>query len=157
MPWLHSARRSVMIRERQRWSGMDSVRLNNTLQEDWTAAPDSGAQWSHCAVAPLFVTYMCLAGIRPLAPGFRRLEVRPQLADLESLELTAHTVRGPVQFHAHRQAAGHELTVSIPTACDRELVVPAGLLPLEGGKVVGGWERFSIPRGKRLTVHLPRA
>ena len=36
----------------RRWATMDSVRLNNTLQEDWVARPDSGQQWSHCAVVP---------------------------------------------------------------------------------------------------------
>ena len=54
-----------------------------------------GAQWSHCAVVPLYVLYMSIAGIRPLSPGFSRFEIRPQLADLEQLDLVAHTVRGP--------------------------------------------------------------
>ena len=58
---------------RRRWATMDSVRLNNTLQEDWKAVPDSGQQWSHCAVAPLYVLYMSLLGLRPLEPGFAPL------------------------------------------------------------------------------------
>ena len=92
-------RADVILKDlRERWATMDSVRLNNTLQEDWKAQPDSGAQWSHCAVVPLYIAYMGLAGIRPLEPGFRRVEIRPQLADLEELELTAFTVRGPIHF-----------------------------------------------------------
>ncbi len=95
---------------RQRWATMASVKLNNTLQEDWQAHPDSHSQWSHCAVAPLFVTHMSLAGIRPLAPGFKRVEIRPQLADLADLELTAHTVVGPIVFKATGTPGDRNLT-----------------------------------------------
>src|SRR5690606_3566560 len=48
----------VLADLRQRWARMDSVRLNNTLQEDWQVTPDSGAQWSHCGVAPLYILHM---------------------------------------------------------------------------------------------------
>ena len=85
---------------RQRWATMASVKQNNTLQEDWNAQPDSGQQWSHCAVVPLYIAIQGLAGIRPLSPGFRRAEVQPQLANLHAIALTVHTVRGPFQFTA---------------------------------------------------------
>src|ERR1035437_9429861 len=72
---------------RQRWATMDSVRENNTLQEDWHARHDSDDQWSHCAVAPLYIAYQGLMGLMPLEPGFKRYELRPQLVDLEDLDL----------------------------------------------------------------------
>ena len=88
-----AGRADVIVKDfRERWATMASVRLNNTLQEDWVALPDSASQWSHCAVVPLYIAIHGLAGIRPLAPGFARAELRPQLADLPDLELTAHTV-----------------------------------------------------------------
>jgi hypothetical protein len=49
---------------------------------------------------------MSLAGIQPLAPGFRRCEIRPQLADLKLLELTVHTVQGRIELpleHAYER------------------------------------------------------
>ncbi|MGC9326501.1 MAG: alpha-L-rhamnosidase N-terminal domain-containing protein, partial [Candidatus Hinthialibacter sp.] len=89
-----AGRADVIVNDlRSRWATMDSVILNNTLQENWTVAKDSGSQWSHCPVAPLFVLYMNLAGIRPLEPGFTRCEIRPQLAGLGDLTLTARTVQ----------------------------------------------------------------
>jgi len=92
-------RADIIIKDfRERWATMDSVKLNNTLQEGWKTRSDTGHQWSHCAVAPLYVTYQSLAGIRPLEPGFKRVELRPQLADLEELEFIAHTVRGRCIF-----------------------------------------------------------
>ncbi|HWA99968.1 MAG TPA: alpha-L-rhamnosidase N-terminal domain-containing protein [Pirellulales bacterium] len=119
-------RTDAVIRElRERWATMDSVTLNNTLQEGWKTRPDSSNQWSHCAVAPLYITYEELAGIRALAPGFKRVEIRPQLADLEQLELTAYTVQGPIRFEAHGPRGARDLMVDLPSTCEGELVVAA--------------------------------
>jgi hypothetical protein len=36
-------RADVVLQDlRERWATMDSVKLNNTIQEDWLAKPDSG-------------------------------------------------------------------------------------------------------------------
>ena len=62
----------AVLRElRERWAVLPSVVLNNTTPEDWAVRPDSSDQWSHCAVGPLFVLYMEIAGIRPAAPRLR--------------------------------------------------------------------------------------
>ena len=47
---------------------------------------------------PIYIAAMSLAGIRPLAPGFARYEIRPQLADLPDLTLEVQTPRGPIGF-----------------------------------------------------------
>ena len=108
-------RADVVVKEfRERWATLDSVRLNNTLQEDWAAHPDSSSEWSHCPVAPLYVTHMSLAGIRPLEPGFRRCEIRPQPADLELLEVTTYTPLGPLTLQTRGKAGARELTLDLP-------------------------------------------
>lgn len=120
-----SGRSDVVLKEfRERWAKMDSVVLNNTLAEDWHAAPDSGSQWSHCAVAPLFVTYTDIAGIRPTSPGFKTCEIRPALADMENLELVYHTPLGPIHFSATKTQTGHDIQVTHPENCDVTLIVP---------------------------------
>jgi len=96
------------------WATMQSVLLNNTIGEGWESAPDSGAQWSHCAVAPLYCLYMDIVGIKPLAPGFAEYEVRPQLFDFGDLELTAHLATGPLHFKAVRSEGGYELSMDVP-------------------------------------------
>ncbi len=153
-------RTDVVIKDlRTRWASMDSVRLNHTLQEDWQAQPDSGAQWSHCPVAPLFVAFMNLAGIQPLEPGFRRCEIRPQLADLEQLQLVAHTAPGPLGFKAQGPLGNRELTVELPAGCEAELVVPAGeelplpKLPVKSNAALG---RYSLAAGQRHTFRLKK-
>jgi len=119
---------------RERWATLPSVIQNNTLQESWKAEPDSGDQWSHCPVAPLYVAFMSLAGIRPTAPGFARCEIRPQLGDLGRLELTAHTVRGPIGFAAERVEDGHDLLLAVPEGIAAELVLPNEAIGLGAGE-----------------------
>ena len=98
---------------------------------------------------PLYVAYMGLAGIRPLAPGFTRCEIRPQLADLELLELTAHTVRGPIGFNAQGKPGRRELTLDVPSNCEAELVVhPSETLELP--RLAAG--RYRLPAGRSSVV-----
>ena len=137
---------------------MPSVVLNNTTSEDWAVRPDSSDQWSHCAVGPLFVLYMDIAGIRPGAPGFAKAEIRPQLGDLLGLELTTHTPRGPIVFRAEAQEEGHHAWVTLPADCPAELV-----LPLTEGKGVAvtdadralSLERFALPAGQTTEFDVP--
>lgn len=109
---------------RRRWATMRSVVENLSIQEDWQAKPDSGTQWSHAGVAPLYIAYMDMAGIRPLEPGFQRVSVRPQLGDLPNLELTAHTPRGPIEFRAEQRGGGLWVRVGLPDGCAGELLAP---------------------------------
>jgi hypothetical protein len=129
-----AGRADVIVKDlRERWATMDSVRLNNTLQEDWQARPDSGQQWSHCPVVPLYILYMGVAGIRPLAPGFGRVEIRPQLADLESLNLVARTVRGDIVFSCDGKPGARTLKLTLPKDCSGVLALPSGRRPLSAG------------------------
>ena len=112
---------------RQHWATMPSVRLNNTIGEEWTTKPDSTSQWSHTAIVPIYSLFMDIAGLRPAEPGFARVVVRPQFGDLGALELTAHTVRGPIAFAAQATAAGHRVSVTLPKDTPGDLLLPSGL------------------------------
>ena len=152
-------RADVIVKDfRERWATMESVELNNTLQEDWHAKPDSASEWSHCPVAPLYVTTMSLAGIRPLVPGFKRCEIRPQPADLEALELTVHSVQGPIEFSSRGKIGSRELTLKLPAGCDGELVVDARealtLVQIAGSATPGGFARYHLPAGESTIVRL---
>jgi alpha-L-rhamnosidase len=122
-----AGRAEVVVADfRRRWATMEAVRLNNTLPEFWTARPDTTQEWSHCPLAPIYNLYMDVAGIQPLEPGFARCQIRPQLADLPDLELTAWTVKGPIEFRAHRVTGGHRVEVSVPPGCEATIVTADG-------------------------------
>ena len=118
-------RADVVLNElRTKWATMPSVILNNTIAEDWVSPPDSGAQWSHCAVSPVYCLFMDIAGIRPTAPGFTSCEIRPQLGDLKDLEIVYHTPPGPIHFRAKANEQGHDITITPPQGCRATLILP---------------------------------
>jgi hypothetical protein len=136
---------------RQRWSTMASVRANNTLQEDWYAQPDTGQQWSHCALAPLYIAYQGLMGLKPLEPSFKRFEIRPQLGDLKDLDLTAFTALGLMSLSARTNPAGREWVLQLPAGGQGELVLPqddAVELPEASAPAPPGCRRFKLPIGQ---------
>ncbi len=151
-------RADVIVKDlRERWATMDSVKRNNTLQEGWKTRPDTGHQWSHCAVAPLYIAYQGLAGIRPLTAGFKRVELRPQLADLDQLELIAHTVQGPLRFSTHGKLGARELTVELPPNCEGELILHREekvILERATDPAPSGHLRYQMPVGKSVTLKL---
>jgi alpha-L-rhamnosidase len=149
----------AVLREwRGRWASMPSVALNNTTSEEWAPRPDSTDQWSHAAVGPLFVLYADVAGIRPGAPGFAKAEIRPQLGDLDALELVCHTPRGPIALRAEAQEEGHHAWVTLPADCPGELLLPVtagqGVAVTDSDRALG-LERFALPPGHTTEFDVP--
>ena len=101
---------------------------------------------------------MEIAGIRPVAPGFAKAEIRPQLGDLADLELTTHTPRGPIVFRAEAQEGA-------PRVGDAARRVPggAGASPVTEGKGVAvtdadralGLERSRSPPAQTTEFDVP--
>ena len=110
-------------------------------------------------MAPLYVLFMDIAGIRPTAPGFARCQIRPQLADLGDLDLTYYTVRGPLRFSAQRRPGGQRLKILIPAGCQAELLLPPGksaALPALAPDHPLGLKRFQLESGKENVFTVPR-
>lgn len=148
----------VILKEfRTQWATMDSVWFNNTLSENWNARPDSGDLWSHCAIVPLYVTFMSIAGIKPAAPGFSRCTITPQPGDLEKLELTARTVRGDIGFRSLGRKGERELRLNIPPGMEATLRVDRKEhLPLSpvSGAADARYASFALPSGKDIVLQL---
>jgi len=121
----------VLDELRQRWAPMQSVILNNTLQEHWQVTPDTTSLMSHCPLAPLIAMYQGVMGLWPTKPGFAEMEVRPQLGDLGRIDLTAHTPVGAVRMKAERDGAGHRVQLTLPIRAT--VVLPNGTEILEPG------------------------
>lgn len=117
-----SGKEQVVIDEiRNRWALLDSVRLNNTLQEDWHVQPDSHSQWSHNPVAPLLSIYMIIAGIIPLEPGFKKIRIWPKLGDMEKLHLEIPVQGNKISFQATGKKGRRNLKIRLPENMTGEL------------------------------------
>ena len=69
--------------------------------------------------------YKDLAGIRPAAPGFRRMVIKPcVVGDLTYVRASTHTVRGLVAVEWKRGDAALDMSVTIPVNSRAELNVP---------------------------------
>jgi hypothetical protein len=108
---------------RTKWAGMASVRLNNTLQEDWICYPDGPSQWSHCAMTPLIMMHQGIAGIKPLTAAYKTFQIYPQLADLKTVDITTNTIAGAIVFKSRGSLGSRKLSLEIPDGTTAELVV----------------------------------
>ncbi|MFK7926077.1 MAG: family 78 glycoside hydrolase catalytic domain [Bacteroidia bacterium] len=128
----------------QKWAHLPSVLLNNSLQEDWEVKADSKAQWSHAAMAPLFSLTMCFLGIKPLVPGGKVLEMKPQLGKLADFSIRYHTPKGSILVSSNGQQGERQLSWQIEGEIELELVLTeAEESPLDKLKEKStGWKRY---------------
>ena len=106
-----------------RWLKMDSVRLNNTLQEHWSIRPDTRGQWSHCAAGPLVAVYNYIAGITPLEPGSKKVRIKPNPGKLENLSLSYHIPGEKINFSASGSKGNRLLEIEMPGSCEAVLLL----------------------------------
>jgi alpha-L-rhamnosidase len=142
----------------KRWYQMLSVQENNTIQESWHAVPDSQNQLSHAGIAPFFAAYMCLAGIEVIEPGAKVVHIRPQLGNLEKLELTYHTVLGPIHFNAEGKKGRRNLKLEIPDEMKVVLIVSENENMIKGSKEINSpikkCKAFDLSSLKSWTITL---
>ena len=155
-----AGRADVVLEDlRTRWATMASVRENNTLQEFWEVVPDSTSQWSHCAVVPLYILQMSLAGVRPLLPGFKRYEVVPQFAGLSSITLAIHTPKGAIRIQSEGALGNREMIIQTPPELEGEIVLQAGedvpLKKIPGSRLLGR-SGYRLPKGETVSLRLRR-
>jgi alpha-L-rhamnosidase len=95
------------------------------LGEQWPANTRSRNHHFFGAIVQWF--YEDLAGLRPLEPGFRVIEFKPELpaAALDSASASYESVRGTVAARWERTAAGLELDVTVPPNATGRVYVPA--------------------------------
>ena len=83
----------------------------------------------------MFHVYATFAGIRPAAPGFRKVLITPQPGPLQELDVAmVHPAGGFVTLQAKRDRRGAlHGTASVPDGIEATLVLPAGERCWTGG------------------------
>jgi alpha-L-rhamnosidase len=107
------------------WGYWTNVLKFTALGESWPADTRSRNHHFFGAIVQWF--YEELAGIRPLEPGYRVIEFRPEIpkAGLESVSASYESVRGSVAASWRRTASGLELDVTVPANARGRVVIPA--------------------------------
>ena len=132
----------VLDEFRTKWIHLPAVQQNNTMPETWQQVPDTHAQYSHASLAPIYVAYLCLAGVMYLQPGGKQLRIQPQPGDLEQFSIFDHTPNGPVAITWEGKKGKRSTSISLPPGVAAELCldprekVALRLLRHEKGKAV---------------------
>lgn len=118
-----------------------------SMPEGWSLGARS---WNHhyfASISSWF--YEGLAGIRPTAPAYAKLQIRPVLpTGLASASATQMTPRGEVSSQWRRANGRATLEVRIPGACEAEIWLPNGgrRLPRApaGARWLGARDRHAV-------------
>jgi alpha-L-rhamnosidase len=107
------------------WGYWTDVAGFTALGEHWPA--DTRSRNHHFFGAIVEWLYQDLAGMRPLEPGFRRVEFKPEIptAGLPGVSASYESVRGTVATRWARTAVGLELDVTVPPNATGRVHVPA--------------------------------
>ncbi|MCQ2249473.1 MAG: alpha-L-rhamnosidase [Bacteroidales bacterium] len=119
------------------WYNM--IRMGSTITtEAWNDEVKDNMDWNHAwGASPANIITRRLMGIRPLEPGFSRVEIRPQTSSLSHAHIKSPTPRGPVTVDVSSVGKNEKmLTVTIPPNMTAEIYVP-GQDSDSGPEVVG--------------------
>ncbi|MDP9148836.1 MAG: alpha-L-rhamnosidase, partial [Myxococcota bacterium] len=108
------------------WTNMLRVGATITL-EAWDAKYKPNLDWNHAwGAAPANIVGRYLLGVKPLAPGFAKAGLQPQLGSLSHAEGLVPTIRGPIHVVLDH-AAGQRFTMgfSIPANMTADVALPA--------------------------------
>lgn len=126
-------------------SWMEMINLGSTLTDEaWNLADKSNEDWNHAwGAAPGNLIARYVLGLQPLAPGYGRILIQPELGQtLSFAQGTVPTIRGPVSISANNAPGQFQLWVNIPGNVITDVKLPAfdmtNAVALVDGEVVAG-------------------
>lgn len=130
------------------WGYWTDVAGFTALGEHWPADTRSRNHHFFGAIVQWF--YEDLAGIRPLEPGFKKIEFKPEMptSGLDKTSASYESVRGTVAVSWQRTATGLELDITVPANATGRVYVPAAdakaVTEIGGGKAVAADKAVSV-------------
>ena len=117
-----SKRMDYFFKEMPLWFNMKQNGLCTTLEQPEPSRSDCHAWGAH----PLFHFYTSVCGIRPAAPGFKAIEITPQLEELEFVDVCMVHPQGEVKVDLKNNDGKYSGTISTPEGVPTKLVLPDG-------------------------------
>jgi len=94
--------------------------------EAWDAKLKPNQDWNHAwGAAPANIIPRFIMGIEPIAPGYQKARIRPQLGPLSSANIKVPTIRGTILAAYVKSTSSFALTVTIPANMSAEVWLPA--------------------------------
>jgi hypothetical protein len=123
-------RGDLYLRQLEPWREMLDLGLST-----WAEAPDLASR-SDChawSAHPNYDLLTIVAGIKPGAPGFRRVRIEPHLGTLDHLDASLPHPKGAIAVAYRREGDGVVANVTLPEGLEGELVWGGESRPLRGG------------------------
>jgi alpha-L-rhamnosidase len=105
------------------WYNM--IRVGSTITlEAWDNKFKPNQDWNHAwGAAPANIIPRKLMGIEPIAPGFAEVAIMPQTGDLEEVEISTPTIRGPIVLRIENRKT-YTLSVKLPANMRGQVYLP---------------------------------
>lgn len=93
--------------------------------EAWDIKYKNNLDWNHAwGAAPANIIPRHLVGVQPLEPGFSKIQIKPQIGDLEFVDAQVPTIRGSVLVSVQQDEARYALNITIPGNTTAKVYLP---------------------------------
>lgn len=120
------------------WYNM--IKSGSTMtMEAWDMKYKPNSDWNHAwGAAPANIIPGFMWGIRPMAPGYSKAVIRPQLGNLNYTQISVPTIRGNIVAEFSKSGTSREYMIIIPAnmECDLEIDTVNKLTITPGGKEI---------------------
>jgi hypothetical protein len=113
------------------------IRAGSTITlEAWDMKYKPNSDWNHAwGASPANIIPGFMWGIAPLEPGFKKVEIRPQLTNLNLSTIRVPTIRGTIEAEFIKDGKKKLYTVTIPGNMECHFVTSSGnRIALKPGK-----------------------
>jgi hypothetical protein len=106
------------------WYNM--IRIGSTISlEAWDNKYKPNQDWNHAwGAAPANIIPRKLMGVEPLAPGFEKVRIKPQLASLSRAKAIIPTIKGGIDLEIENTKGEYRMLVTIPANMECEVYLP---------------------------------
>jgi alpha-L-rhamnosidase len=113
----------------EQWFGLESLGLMTLPEAPEPSRSDCHAWSTH----PLYHFHASVMGIRPVAMGFRRVAIRPQLGPLQHVAVRVPHPEGFIAVELRRESGALSGTVTLPATLEGIFSCDGQEVPLHGG------------------------
>jgi hypothetical protein len=100
--------------EKRSWFNMLREGATMTM-EAWGQEYKPNQDWNHAwGTAPANAMVRYVAGVQPLTPGYREIQIKPQPGSVEQIDLKLRTIRGDIEVSFENKKDRFNLQVSLP-------------------------------------------
>ena len=117
----------ALERFKKRFGPMIADTQHTTLYEGWQEGGYGGGSTNH-AWSGGMLTDICeqILGIRPIAPGWKEVSIRPIVSPITEADITIPTVNGTLSYSFKDDGSVYRATVTIPKDMSVRFCTPAG-------------------------------